>query len=173
MWRETQFSPQYMGRTKKKTKTTNLRTRSDLLTAPVIIHWLNLAGVATKALRDASGSPEVTGRKRQKQASSQDPLITSPTWGYFTLYAFLTPLESLWSSLRVKMYLKPISKFPTAYSMGKHTHKTLENACWDFIDLNLNSLGLAEALGIWGLKVNCWLQLQSMGSQRNQTWFSY
>lgn len=108
---------------KKKTKTTNLRTRSDLLTAPVIIHWLNLAGVETKALRDASGSPEVTGRKRQKQASSQDPLITSPTWGYFTLYAFLTPLESLWSSLRVKMYLKPISKFPTAYSMGKHTHR--------------------------------------------------
>lgn len=64
------------GQDKKKT---NLRIRSDLLTAPVIIHWLNLAGVETKALRDASGSPEVTGRKRQRQASSQAPLITSPT----------------------------------------------------------------------------------------------
>lgn len=66
------------GQDKKKTNT-NRRTRSDLLTAPVIIHWLNLAGVETKALRDASGSPEVTGRKRQRQASSQAPLITSPT----------------------------------------------------------------------------------------------
>lgn len=67
------------GQDKKKKKKTNLRIRSDLLTAPVIIHWLNLAGVETKALRDASGSPEVTGRKRQRQASSQAPLITSPT----------------------------------------------------------------------------------------------
>lgn len=63
------------GQDKKK----NLRIRSDLLTAPVIIHWLNLAGVETKVLRDASGSPEVTGRKRQRQVSSQAPLITSPT----------------------------------------------------------------------------------------------
>lgn len=64
------------GQDKKKK---NLRIRSDLLTAPVIIHWLNLAGVETKALREASGSPEVTGRKRQRQVSSQAPLITSPT----------------------------------------------------------------------------------------------
>lgn len=63
----------------KKKKKKNLRIRSDLLTAPVIIHWLNLAGVETKALREASGSPEVTGRKRQRQVSSQAPLITSPT----------------------------------------------------------------------------------------------
>ena len=67
------------GQEKKKKKNTNLRTRSDLLTASVIIHWLKLAGVETKALRDASGSPEVTGRKRQRQASSQDPLIISLT----------------------------------------------------------------------------------------------
>ena len=67
------------GQDKKKKKNTNLRTRSDLLTVSVIIHWLKLAGVETKALRDASGSPEVTGRKRQRQASSQDPLIISLT----------------------------------------------------------------------------------------------
>ena len=155
-----------------KKKKTNLRIKSDLLTAPVIIHWLNLAGVETKALRDASGSPEVTGRKRQRQVSSQAPLITSPTWGHFTLYASWHPWRACEAARGSRCLWNPSPNSPQPTAWG-NTHKTLENAFWDFIDLDLNSLGLVEAVGVLGLKVNCRLQLQSMGSQRSQTWLSY